>query len=47
VIYGGVARTKLTAGGTFDFVTGGSSASPIRVGIDGRLTPFYAPASPY
>jgi len=47
IVYGGVRRTRLTAGGTFDFPTGQGSASPTVIGIDGRQATFYTPANPY
>jgi cyanophycinase len=47
VVYGGVQRYSLSAGATFDFVTGQSSVTPVRIGVDGRLPAFYLPANPY
>ncbi|MBC7974043.1 MAG: pre-peptidase C-terminal domain-containing protein [Myxococcales bacterium] len=47
IVYNGVRRTRLTAGGTFDLPTGQSSATSTVIGIDGRQPTFYAPANPY
>jgi cyanophycinase len=47
IVYTGVRRTRITAGGTFDFPTGQSSATATLIGIDGRQATFYAPTNPY
>lgn len=47
IVYGGVRRTRLTQGGTFDLATGQSSATATVIGIDGRQATFLSPANPY
>ncbi|HET9626519.1 MAG TPA: pre-peptidase C-terminal domain-containing protein [Kofleriaceae bacterium] len=47
IVYTNVLRTRLTAGGTFDFPTSHGSSAAIRIGIDGRQSSFYSPTNPY
>jgi len=47
VIYTNLRRYRLTAGDSFNFVSGNSSAGYIYFSIDGGIGNFYSPSDPY
>ncbi|CAN5368567.1 hypothetical protein BH09SUM1_BH09SUM1_19900 [soil metagenome] len=47
LIYSNVLRTRLTAGGIFDFNTMTGSRNPIRLSVNGGAAPPYTPTDPY